>query len=224
MLDHLLSRSELFAQERQAILDLRFDLIEVGARRDVPHAPEQACLVVAGVVARFMQNNRGERQLTGFGFKGEIPDLDGVVHASPGSGLTALSNATVAMIPHETLRSVAARYPRIGEAFWRECALRSVDLAQWALILSRKSARTRIANLLCRMAVKLGRPAFPAMNFSLPVTQDQIGEATGLTAVHVNRVLMRLRMERIVDFRSRQVQIHDWPALARSGEFELSAR
>ena len=226
LLDHLLSRSRLTGEERQAILDLPSELVEVRARRDIPSGEQQqvACFVASGVVGRFIRNNRGERQLTGLSFRGEMPDLDALVHPWPMGGLTALSNATVSLVPHEALRSAAARFPGIAEAFWRECAYSSVDLAQWALILSRKSARTRVANLLCRTAVKLGRPGLPAMNYALPVTQDQIGEATGLTAVHVNRVLMRLRLERIVDFRSRQVQIHDWPALALCGEFEPSAR
>jgi CRP-like cAMP-binding protein len=57
-------------------------------------------------------------------------------------------------------------------------------------------------------------------NFALPITQLDLGDATGLTSVHVNRMLKQLRDDRLVTFRGGQVTIHDWPRLQKVGEFD----
>jgi DNA-binding transcriptional regulator LsrR (DeoR family) len=52
------------------------------------------------------------------------------------------------------------------------------------------------------------------------VTQTQIADATGLTSVHVNRVLKVLRAEGLVDVKRREVVVQDWDGLMLAGDFD----
>lgn len=224
-LERLVSRSELSPEERSAILDLPAKQMSFAAHRDIVRMGDNrshSSLVMEGVIGRFMQNTQGERQLTALHLPGEMADLDGVVHPDAEYGLQALSGATIAQVPHAALRAAAMRYPAIAEAFWRQSASDLVNVSRWALHLGRSTARTRIANLFCEVAVRLGGAGGPKLEFSLPITQEQLAEATGLTSVHVNRTLKGLRVEGVVNFKLREVQIGNWELLAEAGEFSLA--
>ena len=58
-------------------------------------------------------------------------------------------------------------------------------------------------------------------NIELPMTQEQLGDATGLTAVHVNRTIKALEHDGLI-MRSnpRSIQIGDWRKLAEVGDFD----
>ena len=58
--------------------------------------------------------------------------------------------------------------------------------------------------------------------FELRATQEQLGEATGLTAVHVNRTLQEIRTQGIVAVDRGHIQIPDWNVLAAIAEFDPS--
>jgi CRP-like cAMP-binding protein len=56
--------------------------------------------------------------------------------------------------------------------------------------------------------------------FSFPVTQDELGDATGLSTVHVNRTLQELREAGLIRSVEREIVIEDWKALQEAGEFD----
>jgi CRP-like cAMP-binding protein len=224
-LERLLSRSKLSPVECEAILGLPAHERIFEPHRDIGRLGDNrshSSLVLKGLVGRFMQNSRGDRQLTALHLAGEMADLDGVVRPDIMYGLEALATTTIAQVPHQALRALAQKHSAIAEAFWRESASDVINLSRWALHLGRGAARTRVANLLCEMAVRMGSVDAPELEFSLPLTQDQLSDATGLTAVHVNRTLKSLREEGIVTYRLREVRISNWEALAVEGEFNLS--
>jgi CRP-like cAMP-binding protein len=148
-----------------------------------------------------------------------------VVQPLPTSALQALSKATVVAIPHAAVRAIAARYPALAEAFWRDCMIEASVLAEWVLNVGQRDARERIAHLLCEMAVRTVAPCAGAMDvtFNLPVTQEQLAEATGLTGVHVNRMLQGLRADRLIVSQGRgDICIPDWDKLVAAGEFDAA--
>jgi CRP-like cAMP-binding protein len=149
-----------------------------------------------------------------------MPDLLSLVQPTATSALQAISNTTVLQVAHSDLRAATAAHPALGEALWRDCMVDSMILAQWVVNVGRRDAKTRIAHLLCEMAVryKAVRGTGP-MAFQLPITQKQLGDATGLTAVHVNRSLMSLR-DRGVLFRHKTVRVNEWNWLVDLGEFD----
>lgn len=161
--DRLTSRSVLSREEQEAILNLPARSEHIQSNRDFVPLGERAnhsCLVVAGIVGRFGQNSQGARQITAIHIPGDVPDLHSVVQPEGTSALQALSIATILRIPHSAIREVAARYPAIAEALWRDCMVDASILAQWVVNLGRRDARGRIAICLprSRQGCELHRP------------------------------------------------------------------
>ena len=121
-------------------------------------------------------------------------------------GAQALTNTTVCAVPHKALLSVAKQRPEFGlRLAW--IVARDYSLALDRLTsLGRHSARERVAHLLLELFIRY-RAQWPGSQIEeiedLPLTQEDVGDATGLTFVHVNRVLRDLRKDGIVEFRYR---------------------
>jgi CRP-like cAMP-binding protein len=225
-LNRLTKRSILSRDEQEAILNLRGKVEHVQAGLDfVPlnKRTDYACLITAGLVGRFGQNSDGERQITAIHIPGDMPDLATVVQPASGAPLQALSIASILRVPHSALRDATSRYPALAEAMWRDCMVDANILAQWVVNVGRRDAKTRMAHLLCEMAVRLrAAPAKGEVMFPFAVSQTQLGDATGLTSVHVNRTLKSLREAGLAEVSSRAVRVPNWDALAEAGEFDAT--
>ena len=93
-------------------------------------------------------------------------------------------------------------------------------MAQWIINLGRKQALGRIAHLLCEIGYRLEYAgAGSRTDYRLTLTQETLSDITGLTAVHVNRMLQRLKREKIVTVHGGRVKVADWDQLARVGDF-----
>jgi CRP-like cAMP-binding protein len=223
-LQRLLRRSQLTADEQRAVLRLTGTQYRYAAHRDIV-APgeevESACLVARGLVARYDQMLDGRRQVTAFYVPGDMADLHSVVSPKARWSITAISPATIVRIPHHQLRDLCAKFPAISLAFWRDGTADASIFAKWVGNLGRKDAKQRIAHLFCELGMRMEAAGLGTRSsFQLAATQEQLGEATGLTAVHVNRTLQEIRAAGLLSFRHGSVEIADWPALASLGEFD----
>lgn len=222
-LDRLNSRSILSDEEQRQILDLPVRVKHAVPNEDfvsLGQQVEHSCFVLDGLVGRFDQNARGDRQITALHISGDMADLHSVVQPRATSALQALSTSTILEIPYPALRALASSYPAIAEAFWRDCTVDSMVLAQWVVNVGRRDGPARIAHLLCELACRYGaKMTNGAVTFMLPMTQIQLADAVGLTSVHVNRCLKVLE-DAETTFRKHTVRIKDWDALADLGEFD----
>jgi CRP-like cAMP-binding protein len=220
----LASRSILTEEEESAILGLKGQVKHASAHVDFVRQGEQvdhSCLVVEGLVGRFGQNRNGARQITCFHIPGDMADLPSVVCPKSGWGLAALTSTTILRIPHADLRRVAARHPGVAEAFWRDCVADGSIFSEWVVNVGRRDAAARLSHLFCEMALRCERAGQgDRHSFLLPATQADLGDATGLTSVHVNRTLKELRARSVVTARSGRVTIHDWDQLVSAGDFD----
>jgi CRP-like cAMP-binding protein len=222
----LASRSVLTEDEVAALRGLKGQINRVAAHVDFVRLGEQvdhACLVVEGLVGRFGQTKDGIRQITCLHIPGDMADLPSVVSPQAGWALGALSSTTVLKIPHADLRRVAATHPGVAEAFWRDCVADGAMFSQWVVNVGRRDALSRLAHLFCEMAIRCEQAGQgDRSSYSLPITQADLGDATGLTSVHVNRTLKELRAQSIVDLRGGTVTIGDWKRLVSVGDFDAS--
>ena len=224
-LNRLTIRSVLSEEERQAILSLPTRVSQINANRDFVRIGERVdhcCLIVEGMMGRFGQTLEGARQITALHVPGEIADLHSVVRPVGTSAIQALSTTTVLRISHEELRRIAARFPAVAKAFWRDCVADAAVLSQWVVNVGRRDAKSRMAHLLCEMSIRTGNDRVPQLEYTFPATQSHLADMTGLTPVHVNRTLKTLRNEGLVIVRARAVQILDWERLKAVGEFDAS--
>jgi CRP-like cAMP-binding protein len=220
----LLVRSSLTTEEQDAVLALPAVTEDIHANRDFVGLGEKldhACLVIDGMAARFEQTTRGDRQITALYVEGDMADLHSVVLPKTSWGLHALTASRIGKIPHGALVGAADRYPALARAFWRDCAVDASIIAMWSVSLGRRNARARMAHLLCEIKCReeaVGR--FREKSYALPMTQIQLADVLGLTAVHVNRMIGSLRAAFLIKMSSNRVTVLDWPGLVQAGDFD----
>ncbi|HEY8434016.1 MAG TPA: Crp/Fnr family transcriptional regulator [Sphingomicrobium sp.] len=223
-LARLVLRSPLRIEQQQAILNLPYRAVQVRARADVVSPGDtvsHATLVAKGLTARFDQMRDGRRQIVAFHVPGDMCDLHSVVAPTAAWGIASVSAATILEVPHSALRAIATTYPEIAIAFWRDAVVDGSILSKWNGNLGRQSARARLAHLLCEMGTRMEVAGLASRTcFALDATQEQLADALGLTAVHVNRTYQSLRRDGLIATHSHIAQIDDWSRLAEVGDFD----
>ena len=132
----------------------------------------------------------------------------------------AVSEIRVAEIGRDELEGLLDRHPRIGQALlWDELVMVATQ-REWTLNIGQRTAYERLAHLLLELFMRLdsvGMTRGDSVHF--PLTQGDLAEATGLTSVHVNRMLQELRRDRLIELAGRRLTILNRPALARAALF-----
>lgn len=218
------ARSTISAEERTALLALQGTVEMIDAHRDFVRLGEavgNACLIVTGMVARFAQLEDGSRQKIAYHLPGDMVDLYSLMLPRAPSPLQALTRCTILKIPHGALRALSEEHPNLASALWRDCVVDGQIVAQWLVNVGRRDARSRIAHLLCELAVRYNQIGLlQRSSFPLAITQEQLADALGLTSVHVNRMLKTMREAGLVRFAQREVIIEDWSGLVNAAGFD----
>jgi CRP-like cAMP-binding protein len=177
-------------------------------------------LLVDGIISRYIELKEGQRQIVELHVSGDFVDLHGFLLKRIDHHIGALTRVTIALVPHDAIRRITEEEPHLGRLLWFSTLIDAATQRERIVSVGRRSAPARVAHLLCEMYVRLEIVGLAANGrFELPVTQLDIGDATGLTSVHVNRMLKRLREEGLVTYRAGEVQIHAWDQLQRVAEF-----
>ncbi len=190
------------------------DIISEGDR------PEFVHLMVSGWSCRFKLLPDGTRQITAFLLPGDFCDAHITLLRQMDHGIGALSPSTVAFIPRGKMIELIDR-PAIARALWWASLVDEGVLRAWIVNMGRRDAFRRVAHLFCELHARLrnvGR--ITSTGFECPATQEDLGDALGLTPVHVNRVLKRLRDQDLVSFRQGVVVIRDLEALHVAADFD----
>ncbi len=223
-LERLLLRSTLSDAERQAILDLPAQATLADVHHDFVRIGDKlnhACLIVEGLVARFAQIRNGDRGFVAFHIPGDMADLHSVVVPNITWALHAVVPSTILRIPHAALIDLTVRFPALALAFWRDCVVDGNVMAQWTVNIARKDAVGRVAHLFCEMYYRYRVIGLVAGGrFPFGITQINLADSVGLTSIHLNRVLKRLREEGIATKEADSVTILDFARLAAVGEFD----
>ena len=222
--DRLAMLSPLTSEDMAALKGLEAQPTRVRANGDIvlPGAPfGHVVLVASGLVGKYQQLADGRRQTTAIHIPGEIADLHRVATPKAGSALQALTNAEIVLISARELKALATASPRITQAFWVYSAIDAAVLSRWAVNLGRREAKARTAHLFCEIGLRMESLGQGMRDdFLLELTQAQLGDALGLTPVHVNRTLKALKEIGVVEVEGRIFRIPDWPRLAAIAEFD----
>ncbi|GJE43582.1 Crp/Fnr family transcriptional regulator [Methylobacterium soli] len=211
-------------EERQAILSLPSQTRVLKPGQDIVRdgdTPSQCCLILDGWAYRYKVLGEGRRQIFSFHIAGDIPDLQSLHLHTMDHTLATVTEATVAFIPHQSMRELTMRYPSVGAVLWRDTLVDAAIFREWMIGIGRKSAFGRIAHLFCEMYLKLESVGLASDHrCPLPMTQVDIGDALGLSNVHVNRVLQELRGKGLITLRSNTLVIHAWDEMIQASEFD----
>jgi len=220
----LRARDEVGAHEEQVLRAAVSAVEEFQPARTLVRAGDllsHSMLVVEGVLARFKDLSDGQRQIQEIHVAGDFTDLHGFILKRLDHNVGTLTRTRMAMVPHDALRRITEDEPHLARLLWFSTLVDSAIQREKILSVGRRPALARLAHLLCELRVRLELVGLGEDDsFSLPLTQLDLGDASGLTSVHVNRMLKQLRDDRLVTYRGGRVTIHDWPRLQQLAEFD----
>lgn len=183
-------------------------------------APRRSCLILAGFAYRHKVTAEGTRQIVSLHIPGDFVDLEGALLNVADHNVQTLSRCEIAFVPREAMRALIADRPKVAMAMWVDSLIDASIFREWVVNVGRRDARGRIAHLLCEVARRLEAAGLARKNeYELPMTQEQLADATGLTPIHVNRVLMALAREGLIERIRRFIGIPDWDALRDAAGF-----
>ena len=212
-------------RDRQALRDLPNKTRRLERHGHIVREREKtthSCLMLSGFAIRYKIVVGGARQIVSIHMKGDLVDLQNSFLGVADHTIQVITEAEVAFIPREAVKELAFDRPRVGMAMWFDTLVDGSVFREWIANVGRRDAYTRIAHLLCEFSLRLKVAGLgEASEYELPMTQEQIADCTGLTAVHVNRTLKSLEAEKLIARRtSRTVTIGDWRKLAEAGDFD----
>ncbi|RYE04448.1 MAG: Crp/Fnr family transcriptional regulator [Sphingomonadales bacterium] len=223
---HLLklrARDAVSAEEEAAIRELVSEVREVQAKATLIRAEQRldtSTLLLDGWMCRYKDLCSGQRQVTELHVAGDFVDLHSFTLKRLEHNIMALTPCRIGVVPHERLRALSERHPHLTRLYWLTTNIDAAGHREWELSLGRRHATARLAHLFCEMYARLELVGLTdGMRYTLPLTQLDLAECTGLTPVHVNRMLKELREQGIVEMRRNQVEIYDWKRLADVAEF-----
>lgn len=183
--------------------------------------PRHSCLVLSGFAVRHKVAGNGARQILALHLAGELIDLHQTMPERADHNVQALGAVSLAFVPHEAIRALAARHQAIAQALWCETLVETAVLREWILNIGRRDARTRTAHLVCELAMRLHAAGLGERDrFVLPFTQEQMADALALTNVHVSRMFALLASEGLIERHNRRMMILDFARLATLGDFD----
>lgn len=210
-------RAPLDDSDRQAFLALPFRLqtVEPGVYMiREGDRPDRSVVLVSGFAYRHKLTADGARQIVSVHVAGDFMDLEGALLNIADHHIQTLTRCEVAVIPRAAVRELILNNPRIAMAMWTDTLIDASIFREWVVNVGRRDARERIAHLLCEFARRLEVAGLATnLGYELPMTQEQLADATGLTSVHVNRVLRQLDQEGLIRRSKRHVEIPDWGLL-----------
>ncbi|HEX8572049.1 MAG TPA: Crp/Fnr family transcriptional regulator [Allosphingosinicella sp.] len=178
-------------------------------------------LLIEGIVCRYKDLADGQRQIMELHVAGDFVDLHGFLLKRLDHNVGAMTPVKVAMFPHDALRGITETHPHLGRMLWFSTLLDAAIHREKILSIGRRSAIARIAHIFCELHVRLRMVGLGSESgYALPLTQADLADVTGLTSVHVNRMLKKLRDENLLTFRGGAVTIGDWERLQRLAEFD----
>ncbi len=199
--------------------DVRLLTAACATQRDVPalhdliregDKPVSVFVMLEGWACRYKLLPEGGRQITAFLMPGDFCDMHGAVLDEMDHSIATLTPSRVAMIPRAKMEELIETRPPITRAFWRTQLVDEGVLRAWIVSMGRRSSLARVAHLMCELCVRARAiGSADERHCNLPISQIVLADALGLTPVHVNRVLRKLRLLDVMEKHARMLVIVD---------------
>jgi CRP-like cAMP-binding protein len=223
MVHKFATRAHLDEGDRAALYNLPFDIREVAANRYIVREgdrPPGATLIVSGLAYRHKVTVDGSRQILSVHIPGDFVDLEGSLLRIADHNVQALTPCEIAIVQRDALVSLIDSHARLARAMWVDTLIDGSIFREWIVNVGRRDARAGMCHLLCEFARRLEAAGMAeAGGYELPMTQEQLADALGITPVHVNRVLRDLDREGLIVRSKRFVRVPNWEALRKVAGF-----
>ena len=223
----LVRKLELFVQlsddDRAALKRIgEYPGQQVEARRDLisEGEPPRMYVVSKGWACLYKWLPDGRRQIVGLLLPGDCNDLRIQLLDTMDYNVGAVTALKAIEIPQAELDDLGSRQPRLADAFTHNELVTNAMQREWALCLGQRSAYERLAHLMVEIYLRLDAVGLASDGeIEWPLTQSDLADALGLTAVHVNRTLQRLRADGLIELAHRRLVIRDLGRLKQAGLF-----
>jgi CRP-like cAMP-binding protein len=184
----------------------------VGAREDLIREgedPADVYLILEGFACRYKMLADGRRHIMAYLVPGDFGDLHVFILKAMDHSLATLSPCRVVALPRPRILEMFER-PVLARALWWCSLVDEAVLREWLVNIGARTAEERVAHLLCELLLRLRTVGLAdGTTYELPITQAEIADTMGLSHVHVNRVLQRLRREKLISLKSGSLVILD---------------
>jgi CRP-like cAMP-binding protein len=183
-------------------------------------APRELYIVRSGWLHSSVVLGNGSRQIMRFHFKGDALGLPLLAFADSPETVTAVTEVVLCPFPRERVAVLIADHPRLAALLIALAVASRVSLADRLASIGRTPARARVSSLLCEVYGRLKILGLAEnRTIQLPLTQEEIGDATGLTAVHVNRMMRSLVEDGLIERQGSRLRILDEARLCAEANF-----
>ena len=219
-------RAALSDDDREALVNLPHRIVKAEPGRYIVRegsSSDNCVLIVSGMAFRHKISSDGSRQIVSVHIAGDFIDLEGALLRIADHNVQALTRCELAIVPATTLREFLITHPQVALAMWVDTLIDASIFREWIMNIGRRDARERLAHIFCEVARRMEMAGLGSTEgYELPMTQEQLADASGLTAVHVNRTLKAMADEGLIRRERRFVFIPNWERLrAVAGFSEL---
>jgi CRP-like cAMP-binding protein len=219
-------RDEISAEEERVLRAAVTEVRELPAGKVLVPAGKMlghSTLLLDGLTCRYKDLRDGQRQILELHVAGDFLDLHSFLLKKLDHNVGSMTPVRIGLVPHDALRAISEEQPHLARLLWLSTLLDAAVHRERLLSVGRRDAMARIAHLLCELYVRMELVGLAADHrYMLPLTQTDLADANGLTSVHVNRMLKRLRDDGVMTFRNGEVVIHDWKEMTRRAEFDVA--
>lgn len=187
---------------------------------------DQVPVLLQGWAVRYALLSGGDRQITGFMLPGDIGQRHSTLLKRSDHSILALTPCTVSYISEADLEQAVRFAPDLQRALAWCAMVEESMLRSWVVNVGRRDGYSRIAHLVCEIHARLEAIGMVeerlggGCEFEFPVTQEELADSCGLTPVHTNRILQKLRGDGLMDLRYRRASIFDLQGLQATADFD----
>lgn len=198
-------------------------LCQKGAGEQVLNPADEArtvLYVTSGWAFTYRLLNDGRRQILNIHLPGNIIGLGALGRDVAAWGVEALTDLTYMPLLRDLLMARASGKPDVVLKLTLEAARGEILVCERLADVARRSARERVANLLLELYCRSTSSDSGLQAVSIPLTQDQIADAVGLTPIHVSRTLRAFKSDGIIRYVGHNLQIVHPNNLKRISTFD----
>lgn len=206
-------------------------LDDLVSRNQIDHAPKEDIIgdgahsanchvVLSGLACRYKMLPDGRRQIMAFLIPGDLCDAEIFVLKVMDHGVSAIIPTRTALVSGDDMKGLLRETSSLGEALWWGTMTDLGVLRERIIDHGRRTAYVRTAHLFYELLVRYRMVELAKDNqFEFPITQTDLADATGLTPVHANRTLKKLKADGLVDFSGGVVAVLDTVKLKKAAQF-----
>ena len=185
------------------------------------NVPTGAHVLLEGQAYRYRLLEDGRRQITAVLVPGDVCDLEAVMRGRADYGVATMTDCVLGALPLNTIADLRKIDPELAQALWRHLLRDQAVAREWLVNVGCRTALERVAHLICEFRHRLQAVGLTKGDaFKMEMTQTEIADLLGLSAVHVNRTLKRLRAIGLVDYSRSMISIPNVTALEKLAGFD----